>query len=139
MKNRIARFLRLLGFLRFDLLTENTPAFPAGAQIPPGKLLVVCDGQIEKWACLSCPGGCGKAISLSLNPGRRPRWNVIRDFWHRPTVRPSVDQLNDCGCHFWIKQGRVDWCANGRPKFQPNPGESADKVSTAPTYRNRMN
>jgi hypothetical protein len=116
MKSYIARILRFFGFLQFDLLAEITPAFPAGAEIPHGKLLVVRDGQIDKWLCLSCPGGCGMTISLSLNPNRRPRWNVIRDSWCRPTVQPSVHQLNDCGCHFWIKQGQVDWCTNGRPK-----------------------
>jgi hypothetical protein len=116
-KSHIARVLRFFGFLQFDLLAEITPAFPAGVEIPQGKFLVVRDGPIEKWGCLSCPGGCGKTISLSLNSNRRPRWNVIRDFWRRPTVQPSVHQLNDCGCHFWIRQGRVDWCAGGRPRF----------------------
>ncbi|WP_352833275.1 DUF6527 family protein [Mesorhizobium sp. M0830] len=127
MKNSIARILRFLGVLRFDLITENTPIFPTSVVIPPGKLLVVRDGQIEKWACLSCPGGCGKTISLSLNPSRRPRWNVIRDFWRRPTVQPSVHQLNECGCHFWIKGGRIDWCADGRPISAPTQ-ESANIV-----------
>jgi len=112
----IARLLRTWGILRFDLLTSTTSTFPTGVTIPSGELLVVRDGPVEKWACLSCPGGCGKNISLSLNPTRRPRWSVVSDFWRRPTVKPSVHQLNDCGCHFWINDGRIDWCIGGKPQ-----------------------
>lgn len=115
MRSMIARMLRFFGVLPFDLLTQSTPMFPTGERIPPGKLLVVRDGHIEKWACLACPGGCGKTISLSLNPTRRPRWRVALDFWGRPTVQPSVHQLNDCGCHFWIRGGRVEWCVGDSP------------------------
>jgi len=70
---------------------------------------------VDKWACLNCPGGCGKTINLALNPTRRPRWSVETDIWQQPTVQPSVHQLNECGCHFWIKSGRIEWCKGGRP------------------------
>ncbi|WP_333722496.1 DUF6527 family protein [Agrobacterium tumefaciens] len=54
-------------------------------------------------------------IALSLNPSRRPKWQVTLDFWSRPTIKPSVHQLNECGCHFWITNGTIDWCPSGRP------------------------
>jgi hypothetical protein len=116
----IARILRSLGFLQFELLSEIVPVFPT-VEIPGGKLLIVRDGQLDKWACLRCPGGCGRTINLSLNPSRRPRWSIVWDFWRRPTMKPSVHQLNDCGCHFWIKEGRIDWCADGCPRSTPTP------------------
>ncbi|WP_254658596.1 DUF6527 family protein [Phaeobacter inhibens] len=81
----------------------------------PGQLTLVKSGDIKKWACLRCPGGCGEVISLSLNPNQRPRWLVSEDFWLRPTIHPSVHQKNECGCHFWIKKGRITWCRGGRP------------------------
>ncbi len=115
MRKLIARLFRAWGLLRFDLLTQTTSAFPAGEAIPAGELLIVRDGAIDKWACLSCPGGCGKTISLSLNPTRRPCWSVIADFWRRPTVHPSVHQQNECACHFWIQNGAINWCVGGRP------------------------
>ncbi|TAU58415.1 hypothetical protein ELI13_30500 (plasmid) [Rhizobium ruizarguesonis] len=77
--------------------------------MPEESLVVVRDGDVEKWACLACPGGCGKMIALSLNPSRRPKWHVTLDFWNRPTLKPSVHQLNECGCHFWITNGTIDW------------------------------
>ncbi|WP_231606075.1 DUF6527 family protein [Pandoraea apista] len=56
---------------------------------------------------MSCPGGCGVQISLSLNPDRRPRWSVETDFWGRPTMSPSIHQHRACSCHFWVKKGGV--------------------------------
>ncbi|WP_353315381.1 MULTISPECIES: DUF6527 family protein [unclassified Shimia] len=85
----------------------------------PDELTLVENGDIKKWACLRCPGGCGEVIILSLNPNQRPRWRVSEDFWLRPTVHPSVHQKNECGCHFWIKKGQISWCRGGRPSKRP--------------------
>lgn len=126
MKSIIAFILRFFGYLKFDLLAETTSSFPSG-EIPRQKLLVVRDGHLDKWACLSCPGGCGKTINLSLNPARRPRWNVETDFWQLPTVHPSVHQINDCGCHFWIKNGRIEWCADGQRARVPHLPVAIDR------------
>lgn len=115
MRSLLSRALRFFGLLKFDLLVESTSTLPGDAILPDGKMFVVRDGDIEKWACFTCPGGCGKIINLSLNPARRPRWGVVTDFWRRPTVQPSVHQLNACECHFWVKQGCIDWCKDGRP------------------------
>ncbi|WP_094538716.1 DUF6527 family protein [Brucella grignonensis] len=115
MKSFVAKLLKSAGLLRFDLLVRSSATFPGPEGVPKGQLCLVRDGDVEKWACLTCPGGCGRAINLSLNPTRRPRWSVVGDFWQRPTVQPSVHQINDCGCHFWIKEGRIDWCEGGRP------------------------
>ena len=89
--------------------------------IPQWFIDAVESGDIKKWACMKCPGGCGEVINLSLNPNQRPRWQVSEDFWLRPTVHPSIHQKNDCGCHFWIKNGEVQWCRGGRPRRQNIP------------------
>jgi len=65
-----------------------------------------------KWACLRCPGGCGEILLLSLNPTGRPRWTAAIDWLGRPTVQPSVKQLDGCRCHFWIRCGMVEWCSD---------------------------
>ena len=116
MKRFIALLLRRLHVLRFDLLSRTRPNYPEPGAIAPGEVVLVEDGGVRKWACLSCPGGCGQIISLSLNPSRRPRWSFGSDFWTRPAIEPSVHQRNACGCHFWIRGGRVDWCKDGRPR-----------------------
>jgi Family of unknown function (DUF6527) len=116
MRTFIAKALRRLGFLRFDLIGSVVPTMPEKGSLLDGDLALVVDGDIEKWACMRCPGGCGETISLSLNPNRRPRWKVGFDRWQRPTVEPSVWQKNECGCHFVIRDGIVNWCADGRPR-----------------------
>src|SRR6266702_1667557 len=99
----IARLLRRVGFLQFDVLATSQPTFPDPTSLKAGELVVVDDAGTKKWVCLLCPGGCGANIALSLNPASRPRWRVICDFWRRPTVEPSVHQTNSCGCHFFIR------------------------------------
>ncbi len=116
MKRFIATLLRFAGLLKYDLLIRYVPTIPDRNSLPAGYLVVVQDGDILKWACISCPGGCGETISLSLNPNRRPRWSIVSDWWCRPSVSPSVHQKNSCGCHFWIRNGEIHWCAGGRPR-----------------------
>lgn len=53
--------------------------------------------------------------------GRCRSWSagatsVHLDWLRRPSVTPSVRQLNDCGCHFWIKSGRIQWCSDSGPR-----------------------
>ena len=54
---------------------------------------------------------------LSLVPDRRRRWNVKLDWLSRPSIKPSVWQSNECGFHFWVERGDINWCADGRPKM----------------------
>ena len=116
MIRKIAKALRWLRLLDFDLLARRRRRMPTASEVSDGELVVVEDAGVQKWACFNCPGGCGQMISLSLNLKRRPRWHLLMDFWSRPTVDPSVHQQNGCGCHFWVKRGRVDWCVDGRPR-----------------------
>lgn len=98
-----------------DLVAKITPTHPTQEQILPGNMTIVRDG-IDKWACFRCPGKCGETIKLSLSKNRRPRWSAATDWLNRPTVTPSVRQTNHCQCHFWIRQGRVDWCKDSGHK-----------------------
>ena len=112
----ITKILRVVGLVRYDLLVRRASTFPTEDDIRPGEMVHVVDGGIDKWACFRCPGGCGAMIPLSLNPKRRPRWAVATDWFQRPSLSPSVHQRNDCGCHFWVRRGRIDWCEDGRPR-----------------------
>lgn len=124
MKLMLLTFLRKLGILRVDYLVGRQPVFPDLPSEDTHRIILVEDEGVQKWACLACPGGCGTRISLSLNPNRRPRWTILSDWLERPTVSPSVHQKNACGCHFWIKRGKVEWCRGGRPStsFQEQQG-----------------
>ncbi|WP_420467190.1 DUF6527 family protein [Panacagrimonas sp.] len=118
MRRALAIALRRMRLLRFDLLSRTRAVYPDLATLSTREVVLVEDAGIRKWACLRCPGGCGQTISLSLNPARRPRWSFMSDFWTRPSIEPSVHQQNACGCHFWIRNGRIDWCKDGRPRSE---------------------
>lgn len=101
---------------RPDFVATIMAHHPTPDDLSAGVLVIVKDGDRTKWACFRCPGGCGEKLQLSLNPSRRPRWLTSLDWLLRPTVTPSINQLNDCRCHFWIKNGMVEWCADSGKK-----------------------
>jgi hypothetical protein len=86
---------------------------PADNALLEGALVVVADEGLQKWACFRCPGGCGGKIQLTLSQKRSPHWTATLDWLGRPTLHPSIRQLNACGCHFWVKNGKIEWCADG--------------------------
>lgn len=93
-----------------DFVSRTVSSHPTPEEIASGEIVIVGDETYRKWACFRCPGGCGEVILLSLNTSRRPSWKVILDWLKRPTLDPSVRQLNECKCHFWVRKGRVEWC-----------------------------
>jgi hypothetical protein len=97
---------------RPDFVAKRIATHPAPEKLKPGLMLVVGTPNLQKWGCFQCPGGCGEIIKLSLNPHRRPCWAITIDGLGRPSISPSVRQLTDCHCHFWIKEGSVEWCAD---------------------------
>jgi hypothetical protein len=64
-------FRQFWGWLRRapkpDFTIERVATHPAPDRIKSGKIVVVGDRQIQKWACFQCPGGCKEVIKLSLN------------------------------------------------------------------------
>ena len=105
-------FVRLRLVRRPDLVGRIIDRHPTPEELPEGKLVMVRDGNRNKWACLRCPGRCGEKLQLALSSSRHPRWCVRLDWLGRPSVSPSIRQLNDCRCHFWIEGGTVHWCAD---------------------------
>ncbi|WP_221445042.1 DUF6527 family protein [Pseudomonas fluvialis] len=101
---------RVIPSPRFTLRTVER--HPAPNEISADELVLVKSGGQEKWACFICPCGCGNRMQLSLNPKVRPNWRVLSDWLNRPTIHPSIRQLNACWGHYWIRSGEVDWCAD---------------------------
>lgn len=97
---------------RPDLSARIVKVHPAPEEIIPKQVFVVGDARYRKWACFRCPGECGEAILLSLKQTQHPSWKVTIDWLGRPTIHPSVRQLNECKCHFWVRHGCVEWCAD---------------------------
>lgn len=64
--------------------------------------------SLPKWAVFICPCERPHRVTLSLQSSHRPHWRVrIRS--GRVTVWPSVDVRDWRRCHYWIRDGRVQW------------------------------
>ena len=99
-----------------DLIRQSVSEHPALDDMKSGTVYVVCGPGYQKWALFRCPGCENNIVQLSLMPGRRPRWIVTTDIIGRPTISPSVRQLDKPFAHFWVKNGAVEWCTDsGRP------------------------
>lgn len=95
-----------------DFVVRKVPDHPLAEAMKPGWLYVVGGRGYAKWACFRCPGNDTEIIQLSLMTNRRPSWRVSIDILGRPTLDPSVRQLEGSFAHFWVKGGRVEWCAD---------------------------
>lgn len=109
--------LRLIDRPRFRLSRQRS--HPAPNQVTSESIIVIQNHSVEKTAILRCPGLCGQRILLNLNRTRFPNWRVSTDWLGRPSLNPSVRQLNDCRCHFWIVAGNVQWCDDTPTKSAP--------------------
>jgi len=94
---------------RPDLLTVDTAETPDEDDLPNGILLREVRGGHQKWVHLRC-ARCGEHISLPLAGGAR--WTIGIDLLRRPTISPSIWQTGSCGAHFFVRQGRIIWCAD---------------------------
>lgn len=113
----LAPFLRwLLVTLRLiprpDFLICILMDHPDPADIARDRIYVIVGNGFSKWAYFRCPADAEEIIQLSLMPVHRPHWRVASDFLDRPTIQPSVRQLDGSLAHFWIRKGRVDWCSD---------------------------
>lgn len=105
--------LSWLGFLsRPDFRVRRAVDMPSPEDLTHGTLVIVGDKRSPKWVTMQCPSRCGTPLLLSLNQARRPRWSVSTDWWGRPTLTPSVRRTDGCRCHFWLRKGMVEWCAD---------------------------
>ena len=95
-----------------DLLAQTIASHPSPDDLEIGWIYIVRSSGYLKWAYFRCPANADEIIQLPLMPNHRPRWNVAIDFFQRPTISPSVRQLDGSYAHFWIKRGRINWCAD---------------------------
>src|SRR5271156_4058247 len=77
----------------------------------PRRDLVLARDADEDWCVgMRCPCGCGRTIELLVIPEAKPRWDVTVDGKGCPTLSPSVWLQKGCQSHFWLRDGRVQWC-----------------------------
>ncbi|MDR6453439.1 DUF6527 family protein [Variovorax paradoxus] len=77
----------------------------------PHRDVVLARDDGEDWCVgLRCPCGCGRVIELLVVPEASPRWNITTDSAGRPTLHPSIWLKDGCRSHFWLRNGKVQWC-----------------------------
>jgi hypothetical protein len=80
-------------------------------RVMPRRDLVLAQDGDEDWCVgMLCPCGCGRTIELLVIPEANPRWSVTTDAKGRPSLRPSVWVKDGCKSHFWVREGRIQWC-----------------------------
>jgi hypothetical protein len=79
-------------------------------RLPKRDLVLARDGKEDWCVGLNCPCGCGQKIELLVIPEAKPRWDLKTDTKGRPSLRPSVWLQQGCRSHFWLRDGRVQWC-----------------------------
>ena len=103
---------------RAELVGVLVADHPLPEAMEAGKIYIVGGSGYQKWAVFRCPKHEEEIVQLSLMQNRRPRWTITMDFLDRPTIHPSVRQLDGAYAHFWVKSGCVDWFADtGRRLF----------------------
>jgi hypothetical protein len=71
----------------------------------------LCGEGENLWAAaMICPCGCGDVIQLNLLKRASPCWSVVEHPDGTVSVMPSVWRKKGCRSHFFIRQGRVEWC-----------------------------
>jgi Family of unknown function (DUF6527) len=77
----------------------------------PRRNVVLARDSGEDWCVgLRCPCGCARTIELLLISEAKPRWDLITDRRGRPSLFPSVWLRGGCRSHFWLREGRIEWC-----------------------------
>jgi len=74
-------------------------------------LYVVGEPNYPLHASMACPRRqCPTVLNMNLAPDERPQWSLKADANGRPTLSPSVWERTSCGCHFFLRNGKIVWC-----------------------------
>lgn len=77
----------------------------------PWRDVVLARDVDEDWCVgMRCPCGCGETLELLIIREVTPRWDLSIKEADLPSLRPSVWRQIGCRSHFWLRDGRVDWC-----------------------------
>ena len=135
-KNVLRGGAEILGFIRKpDLVGTLVSDHPLPVSMEPGVIYIVGGPGYQKWATFRCPGHKDEIIQLSLMPSRRPSWSLTMDFLDRPTITPSVRQLDGAYAHFWVRVGAVDWCSDTGRRPPTQASDFAGETSLDDRHR----
>jgi hypothetical protein len=100
---------------QFPKITEVAALVEVPDDLDPHVIYLVGSSTLRKWAVFACPCERSHRVTLSLQTSHRPHWRVrIRS--RGITISPSVDVREWRRCHYWIRDGRVDWVPDFRDR-----------------------
>jgi uncharacterized protein DUF6527 len=74
-------------------------------------LYIVVEDSLPIHVSMACPRRkCMDVLNMNLLPDDDPVWTMNVGADGRPSLKPSVWRKPGCGCHFWMRDGRVHWC-----------------------------
>jgi hypothetical protein len=77
----------------------------------PWRDVVLAREEHEDWCVgMRCPCGCEQTLELLIIREAKPRWDLSINAAGLPSLKPSVSRRTGCRSHFWLRDGRVDWC-----------------------------
>lgn len=75
-----------------------------------GILFVIGENRHLWFVAVQCPCDCGAILHMNLLPDTHPRWRLTLHDDKTVTLHPSVWRTKDCGSHFFVRRGRIEWC-----------------------------
>jgi hypothetical protein len=64
------------------------------------------------FVAMMCPCGCGETLHMSLLADARPRWALTQHKNGSVSLAPSVWRQVGCKSHFFLVEGRIQWCGH---------------------------
>ena len=96
-----------LPFWRWRVIGVVESADEVPDRIPRNGVALVGNADHTKWIVFDCPCRTGHRIMLNADQARRPHWTVNRTA--RLTISPSVDYQGNRRCHYFVRNGRIEW------------------------------
>lgn len=104
-------FLKSLFWRIFKRGQYKLRAIEEAPENPACKVVYVIGKNGNQWHLfMACPCGCGAKIYLNLLPDDSPRWKLILHSNGAFSLSPSIWRTEGCRSHFFIRQGRIEWC-----------------------------
>ena len=79
-------------------------------ELEPTTLYLLGEDEQIWQAVMVCPCGCGETLHMNTLADDWPCWKVQRHEDGTASLSPSVWRKVGCLSHFWLRQGRIDWC-----------------------------
>ncbi len=99
---------RRTAFLKVLYIDDTIEDIPGN--LKEETLYVIHGSGKPKWVKFICPCGCGQEICLNLMKSYSPYWSIKKETDGSMTVSPSVNIIEGCKSHFFIKSNKIDWC-----------------------------